>query len=95
MLILDCPQSHVFVKKDGTGPFKDFTRAIKGVLGKYLDTNVTPHTFRAMQATESAQAGISPQEHKAMCQGRNHSTSMAEQHYERLQIQGYVVLFVP
>ena len=40
-----------------------------------------------LQATESQSVGISPQEHKAMCAGRQHSPATAERFYERRSLR--------
>ena len=40
-----------------------------------------------LQATESQSVGISPQEHKAMCAGRQHSRATAERFYERRSLR--------
>jgi fructose-1,6-bisphosphatase/sedoheptulose 1,7-bisphosphatase-like protein len=77
----------VFVKKNGDAPRGDIAHAVKTVVGGYLNSKITPHVFRALQVTESARLGISQEENKAMCMGRNHSQSTSARYYERVSIQ--------
>lgn len=81
---IDRPWAHsyLFVKKDGSGPRHEILNAIVGLQRFYLQGRAaTPHRFRSMQATDSAEAGISTEEHRAMCAGRQHTTAAAERFY--------------
>ena len=43
------------------------------------------------QATESQDVGISPQDHKAMCAGRQHSPATCERFYERRSLKRFAL----
>jgi hypothetical protein len=73
--------SYLFVKRDGSAPRHEINNATSAVQRHYLGHAAAAHRFRAMQATDGQVAGISPQEHKAMCAGRQHSESAASRYY--------------
>lgn len=77
--------SYLFVKKDGNGPRAEILSATVALQKMYLGgKSATPHRFRAMQATESQQAGISPAENRALCAGRQHTPAAAERFYTKV-----------
>jgi hypothetical protein len=77
--------SYLFVKKDGSGPRAEILSATVALQKMYLGgKSATPHRFRAMQATESQQAGITPNENRALCAGRQHTPAAAERFYDKV-----------
>jgi hypothetical protein len=77
--------NYLFVKRDGSGPRAEILSATVALQKMYLGgKSATPHRFRAMQATESQQAGITPDENRAMCGGRQHTVAAAERFYTKV-----------
>lgn len=77
--------SYLFVKKDGSGPRAEILSATVALQKIYLGgKSATPHRFRAMQATESQQAGITANENRALCAGRQHTPAAAERFYDKV-----------
>ena len=77
--------SYLFVKKDGSGPRSEILSATVALQKLYLGgKSATPHRFRAMQATESQQSGITPEENRALCAGRQHTPAAAERFYTKV-----------
>ena len=77
--------SYLFVKKDGSGPRAEILSATVALQKMYLGgKSATPHRFRAMQATESQQAGITANENRALCAGRQHTPAAAERFYDKV-----------
>lgn len=73
---------YLFVKKDGSAPRSEILSPTVALQKLYLDgKSATPHRFRGMQATDGQEAGISSEEMRAMCAGRQHTTHAAEKYY--------------
>jgi hypothetical protein len=76
---------YVFVKKDGSGPRTEITSTITTIQKWYAGGKwATAHVFRAMQATRSQYLGITPDQNRAMCAGRQHTAAAAERFYQKV-----------